>query len=173
MSNLSPSNKIISSISRSKYIDKLRGNIGVIKENCRTPLHHKLYDTYEGITTNIPVKIIVVFITLFIVNLVVLNYFKPFFVLRNESNQKSQKLTKTKANASFKISSMKTRNSKNDDNEEEDSDTADSVSIIKKVSYYKLISYSLLISLLLIGCLYLLRNKVKHIGMLFDIECNK
>ena len=75
MSNLSPNNRIINSINRSRYIDKLRGNIGAIKENNRTPIHHKIIDTYEDLTSNVPTRYIIVFLSLMVLISVLLYIF--------------------------------------------------------------------------------------------------
>ena len=140
MSNLSPNNRIINSINRSRYIDKLRGNIGAIKENNRTPIHHKIIDTYEDLTSNIPIRYIIVFLSLMVLTSILLYYFKPKFVLKNQvpDNQ-------------LKISSNKT-NKLND----------------KVVSYWKLIIYSLIITIILYSILYFLRTKSSYIGKLFE-----
>lgn len=140
MSNLSPNNRIINSINRSRYIDKLRGNIGVIRENNRTPIHHKIIDTYEDLTSNVPTRYIIVFLSLMVLTSILLYYFKPKFVLKNKvpDNQ-------------FKISSNKT-NKLND----------------KVVSYWKLIIYSLIITIILYSILYFLRTKSSYIGKLFE-----
>jgi membrane-anchored glycerophosphoryl diester phosphodiesterase (GDPDase) len=140
MSNLSPNNRIINSINRSRYIDKLRGNIGVIKENNRTPIHHKIIDTYEDLTSNVPTRYIIVFLSLMVLISVLLYYFKPKFILKNKvpDNQ-------------LKISSNKT-NKLND----------------KVVSYWKLIIYSLIITIIVYSILYFLRTKSSYIGKLFE-----
>jgi hypothetical protein len=140
MSNLSPNNRIINSINRSRYIDKLRGNIGAIRENNRTPIHHKIIDTYEDLTSNIPKRYIIIFLSLMVLTSILLYYFKPKFVLKNQvpDNQ-------------LKISSNKT-NKLND----------------KVVSYWKLIIYSLIITIILYSILYFLRTKSNYIGKLFE-----
>ena len=140
MSNLSPNNRIINSINRSRYIDKLRGNIGAIKENNRTPIHHKIIDTYEDLTSNVPTRYIIIFLSLMVLTSILLYYFKPKFVLKNQvpDNQ-------------LKISSNKT-NKLND----------------KVVSYWKLIIYSLIITIILYSILYFLRTKSSYIGKLFE-----
>ena len=140
MSNLSPNNRIINSINRSRYIDKLRGNIGAIRENNRTPIHHKIFDTYEDLTSNVPTRYIIVFLSLMVLICILLYYFKPKFILKNQvpDNQ-------------LKISSNKT-NKTND----------------KVVSYWKLIIYSFVITIILYSILYFLRTKSKYIGKLFE-----
>jgi len=140
MSNLSPNNRIINSINRSRYIDKLRGNIGAIRENNRTPIHHKIIDTYEDLTSNIPTRYIIIFLSLMILTSILLYYFKPKFVLKNQV-----------PDIQLKISSNKT-NKLND----------------KVVSYWKLIIYSLIITIILYSILYFLRTKSSYIGKLFE-----
>jgi hypothetical protein len=140
MSNLSPNNRIINSINRSRYIDKLRGNIGAIRENNRTPIHHKLMDTYEDFTSNVPKRYIIVFLSILILNSVLLYYFKPKFILKNKvpDNQ-------------LKISSNKLNNSDS-----------------KVVSYWKLIIYSFILTIILYSILYFLRTKSSYIGKIFE-----
>ena len=121
MSNLSPNNRIINSINRSRYIDKLRGNIGVIKENNRTPIHHKIIDTYEDLTSNVPTRYIIIFLSLMVLISILLYYFKPKFILKNEVPDNNQ----------LKISSNKINKLKD-----------------KVVSYWKLIIYSLIITII-------------------------
>ena len=140
MSNLSPNNRIINSINRSRYIDKLRGNIGAIRENNRTPIHHKIIDTYEDLTSNIPTRYIIIFLSLMVLTSILLYYFKPKFVLKNQVTDNQ-----------LKISSNKT-NKLND----------------KVVSYWKLIIYSLIITIILYSILYFLRTKSSYIGKLFE-----
>lgn len=169
MSNLSPGNKIISSIQRSRYIDKLRGNIGAIKDNCRTPLHHKLYDTYEGITGKIPTKLISLIFVVFIICNIILYYSKPFFVMKNVP-VKTKKPLSTTVNSSFKISSLKNQDSSSDSKDTKDT-TDDQDTTTKVISYYKLVMYSLLITLLLFAILYFTRTKVAFIAKLLETEC--
>ena len=140
MSNLSPNNRIINSINRSRYIDKLKGNIGAIKENNRTPIHHKIIDTYEDLTSNVPTRYIIVFLSLMVLISVLLYYFKPKFILKNQVQDNQ-----------LKISSNKT-NKLND----------------KVVSYWKLIIYSLIITIIVYCILYFLRTKSSYIGKLFE-----
>jgi hypothetical protein len=140
MSNLSPNNRIINSINRSRYIDKLRGNIGAIKENNRTPIHHKIIDTYEDLSSNVPTRYIIVFLSLMVLISVLLYYFKPKFILKNQVQDNQ-----------LKISSNKT-NKLND----------------KVVSYWKLIIYSLIITIIVYSILYFLRTKSSYIGKLFE-----
>jgi hypothetical protein len=98
MSNLSVNNKIISSAQRSRYIDKLKGNLGAINENSRTPLHYKIIDTYEDLTSNIPKRNIIVFILLFFITGIILYYTKPSFVLTQQSINSQLKITSDKKN---------------------------------------------------------------------------
>ena len=146
MSNLSPNNKIINSINRSRYIEKLRGNIGAIKENDRTPIHHKIFDTYEDIKSNISSRYIIIFVTLLITIMIILYYFKPSFILKPNINIQNQQL---------KISSrIRPGDSSN--------------KLDKIVSYWKLISYSLLITVVIYSILYFLRNKSTYISKIFN-----
>ena len=144
MSNLSPNNRIINSINRTRYIDKLRGNIGAIKENNRTPIHHKFMDTYEDLTSNIPKRYIFIFISILIITCVILYYFKPSFILKN--NQMNNQL---------KISSNKLNKKTSDD---------------KVVNNWKLILYSSIITIIIYSILYFMRTKINFIGKLFDVE---
>ena len=93
MSNLSLDNKIISSVQRSRYIDKLKGNLGAINENRRTPLHYKIIDKYEDLTSNIPKRNIIVFILLFFITCVILYYTKPSFILTKQTINSQLKIT--------------------------------------------------------------------------------
>lgn len=98
MSNLSLNNKIISSVQRSRYIDKLKGNLGAINENSRVPLHYKIIDTYEDLTSNIPKRNIIIFILLFIITGVILYYSKPSFILTQQTINSQLKITSDKKN---------------------------------------------------------------------------
>ena len=144
MSNLSPNNRIINSINRSRYIDKLRGNIGAIRENNRTPIHHKIIDTYEDLTSNVPTRYIIIFLSLMVLTSILLYYFKPKFVLKNQvpDNQ-------------LKISSNKLNKKTSDD---------------KVVNNWKLILYSSIITIIIYSILYFMRTKINFIGKLFDVE---
>lgn len=143
MTNYSPRNNVINSINRRRYIDKLKGNIGAIKENNRTPIHYKLIDKYENITSNVPIKHIAIFFSIFILFCVVFYYFKPSFILKKQIQE-----------STLKISSKS-----NKQNE-------------KVVSYWKLLFYSLIISTVLFSILYFLRNKNSYIGKLFESQNN-
>ena len=142
MSNLSPSNRIINSINRGRYIDKLRGNIGAIKENNRTPIHHKLIDTYEDLTSNIPSRYIIVFISILVITFSLLHYFKPKFVLKAIVSENQ-----------LKISSNKLKQNQTND---------------KVISYWKIIMYSLIITIIIYSILYFLRTKSIYIEKLFE-----
>jgi hypothetical protein len=146
MSNLSPNNRIINSINRTRYIDKLRGNIGILKENNRTPIHYKIIDTYEDLTSNVPSKYIIIFVSILVLTIILLFYFKPKFVLKNTVKEDNQ----------LKISSNKVikQNQTND----------------KLISYWKLVSYSLIITIVIYSILYFTRTKVSYIGKLFEYE---
>lgn len=141
MSNLSPNNRIVNSINRSRYIDKLKANIGAIKENNRTPIHHKFIDTYEELTSNIPSRYIIVFVSILVVMFVLLYYFKPNFVLKTIVNENQ-----------LKISSNKLKQNQND----------------KVISYLKLVVYSLVITIIIYSILYFLRTKSSYIGKIFE-----
>ena len=142
MSNLSPNNRIINSINRSRYIDKLRGNIGAIKENNRTPIHHKLIDTYEDLTSNVPTKYIIIFISILIITTILLYYFKPSYILKKTIDENK-----------LKISSSKLKENQSND---------------KVISYWKLLFYSLIITIIIYSILYFMRTKNSHIGKLFE-----
>jgi hypothetical protein len=139
MSNLSPNNKIINSINRSRYIEKLRGNIGAIKENNRTPIHHKLFDTYDDIKSNISSRYVIVFVLLLIITLIILYYFKPSFVLKQNIEIQQLKISSNKQNKLNKV-----------------------------VSYWKLFSYSLLITIVIYTILYFMRTKSEYIAKIFE-----
>lgn len=141
MSNLSLNNKIINSMNRGRYIDKLRGNIGIIKQNNRTPIHHKLIDTYEELTSKIPIRYIIIFISILIMLMTVMYYFKPNFILKNISINENQ----------LKISSNKFKE-KNE----------------KVISYWKLIIYSFIFTIIIYSILYILRSKLSYIGKIFE-----
>jgi hypothetical protein len=138
MSNLSINNNVINSYNRSKYINKLKGNIGVVKEGNRTPIHYKLMDKYEDIASQIPKRNIFIFCFIFVLVFFILYYFKFSFILKPNEVQ----------NTNFKISSSKNNN--------------------KIVSYWKLTLYSLIITIILYTVLYFTKNKVSYIGKLFD-----
>lgn len=140
MSNLSPNNRIINSINRSRYIDKLKGNIGAIKENNRTPIHHKIFDTYEDLTSNVPRRYIIVFSSILVLTCVLLYYFKPKFILKNQVPENQLKISSNKIDK------------KND----------------KVISYLKLIIYSLIITIIVYSILYFLRTKSSYIGKIFE-----
>lgn len=142
MSNLSPNNKIINSINRGRYIDKLKGNIGVIRENNRTPIHHKLIDKYEDLTSNIPSRYIIVFVSLLILVVILLYYFKPSFILKKYVPESQLKINSNKQN--------KTNT--------------------KVVIYWKLITYSLIITMIIYSILYFMKNKSTIIGKLFELN---
>ena len=138
MSNLSINNKVINSYNRSKYINKLKGNIGVVKEGNRTPIHYKLMDKYEDIASHVPKRNIFIFSFIFVLVFFILYYFKFSFILKRNESQ----------NTNFKISSNKNNN--------------------KVVSYWKLSFYSLIITIFLYIILYFTKNKVDYIGKIFD-----
>ena len=144
----SPINNLIKTADRQKYISKLEQNIGY-KGISRTPIHHKIMDKYEDITSKIPKRNIFIFLSLFIITLVILYYFKPKFILKN--------IDKTSENK-FKINSNKIPNEK----------------VVRGgehlVSYWKLIFYSLIVSIILFCVLYFTRNKVGYIGKIFENE---
>jgi len=144
----SPINNLIKTADRQKYISKLEQNIG-FKGISRTPIHHKIMDKYEDITSKIPKRNIFIFLSLFIITLVILYYFKPKFILKN--------INKTSDNK-FKINSNKIPNEKAVRSGE------------YLVSYWKLIFYSLIISIILFCVLYFTRNKVRYIGKIFENE---
>jgi Na+/H+ antiporter NhaC len=144
----SPINNLIKTADRQKYISKLEQNIG-FKGISRTPIHHKIMDKYEDITSKIPKRNIFIFLSLFIITLVILYYFKPKFILKN--------IDKTSENK-FKINSNKIPNEKAVRSEEH------------LVSYWKLIFYSLIVSIILFCVLYFTRNKVRYIGKIFENE---
>ena len=145
MSNLSPNNRIINSINRTRYIDKLRGNIGILKENNRTPIHYKIIDTYEDLTSNVPSKYIIIFVSILVLTIILLFYFKPKFVLKNTVKEDNK----------LKISSNKLKQNQTND---------------KLISYWKLVSYSLIITIVIYSILYFTRTKVSYIGKLFEYE---
>lgn len=144
----SPINNLIKTADRQKHISKLEQNIG-FKGISRTPIHHKIMDKYEDITSKIPKRNIFIFLSLFIITVVILYYFKPKFILKN--------INKTGENK-FKINSNKIPNEK----------------IVRSgehlVSYWKLIFYSLIVSIILFCVLYFTRNKVGYIGKIFENE---
>lgn len=140
MSNLSPNNRIINSINRSRYIDKLKGNIGAIKENNRTPIHHKIIDTYEDLTSNVPTRYIIVFSSILVLTGILLYYFKPKFILKNQVPDNKLKISSNKLDKT------------ND----------------KVVSYLKLIIYSVIITIIVYSILYFLRTKSSYIGKIFE-----
>lgn len=140
MSNLSPNNRIINSINRSRYIDKLKGNIGAIRENNRTPIHHKIFDTYEDLTSNVPTRYIIVFSSILVLTCTLLYYFKPKFILKNKVPENQLKISSNKLDKT------------ND----------------KVVSYLKLIIYSLIITIIVYSILYFLRTKSSYIGKIFE-----
>ena len=141
MSSLSPNNRIINSINRSRYIDKLKGNIGAIKENNRTPIHHKLIDKYEDLTSNIPYRYIIIFVSLLIINGILLYYFKPSFVLKKNIIEQQLKLNSNKQKINIKV-----------------------------ISYWKLIIYSLIITIVVYSILFFMKNKSTFIGKLFELN---
>uniref|UniRef100_A0A6C0I575 Uncharacterized protein n=1 Tax=viral metagenome TaxID=1070528 RepID=A0A6C0I575_9ZZZZ len=96
MSNLSLNNKIINSLNRSRYIDKLKGNIGAIKYNNRTPIHHKIIDTYEDLTSNIPTRNIIVFVSILIIVSILLYYFKPSIIMTTKKDIRSLNISSNK-----------------------------------------------------------------------------
>ena len=145
MSNLSPNNRIINSINRTRYIDKLRGNIGILKENNRTPIHYKIIDTYEELTSNIPSKYIIIFVSILVLTIILLFYFKPKFVLKNTVKEDNQ----------LKMYSNKLKQNQTND---------------KLISYWKLVSYSLIITIVIYSILYFTRTIVRYIGKLFEYE---
>ena len=98
MSNLnSPVNNIIKTSERKKYMSTLENKLGD-KNVSRTPIHFKLMDKYQDLTSNIPKRNMIIFFSMFIIISVVLYYFKPGFILNVNKNSDSQ---------SFKISSSK------------------------------------------------------------------
>lgn len=141
----SPVNNLIRTADRQRYISKLEQNIG-FKGVSRTPIHHKLIDKYEDITSKIPKRHIFIFLSLFITTLVILYYFKPKFVLKN--------INKNTPENKFKL------NSKNQNGQDSE----------RIVSYWKLIFYSLIVSIVLFCVLYFTRNKIGYIGKLFGNE---
>jgi len=145
MSNLSPNNRIINSINRTRYIDKLRGNIGILKENNRTPIHYKIIDTYEELTSNIPSKYIIIFVSILVLTIILLFYFKPKFVLKNTVKEDNQ----------LKMYSNKLKQNQTND---------------KLISYWKLVSYSLIITIVIYSILYFTRTIVRYIVKLFEYE---
>jgi hypothetical protein len=145
----SPINNLIKTADRQRYISKLEQNIG-FKGMSRTPIHHKLMDKYEDITSKIPKRNIFIFLSLFITILVILYYFKPKFIQKN--------IYKMTTENKFKINSNKPPNEKvirGDEN---------------PVSYWKLIFYSLIVSIILFCVLYFTKNKVEYIGKIFGKE---
>ena len=145
----SPINNLIKTADRQKYISKLEQNIG-FKGISRTPIHHKIMDRYEDVTSKIPKRNIFIFLSLFITILVILYYFKPKFILKN--------MDKITPENKFKINSNKLSNEK----------------VVRDgehlVSYWKLIFYSLILSIILFCVLYFTRNKVGYIGKIFGNE---
>ena len=121
----SPVNNLIRTADRQKYISKLEQNIG-FKGVSRTPIHHKLIDKYEDITSKIPKRHIFIFLSLFITTLIILYYFKPKFVLKN--------INKNTPENKFKLNSNKNQNGQDSE---------------RIVSYWKLIFYSLIVSIVL------------------------
>jgi hypothetical protein len=142
----SPVNNLIRTADRQKYISKLEQNIG-FKGVSRTPIHHKLIDKYEDITSKIPKRHIFIFLSLFITTLIILYYFKPKFVLKN--------INKNTPENKFKLNSNKNQNGQDSE---------------RIVSYWKLIFYSLIVSIVLFCVLYFTRNKIGYIGKLFGNE---
>jgi Na+/H+ antiporter NhaC len=136
----SPVNNLIRTADRQKYISKLEQNIG-FKGVSRTPIHHKLIDKYEDITSKIPKRHIFIFLSLFITTLIILYYFKPKFVLKN--------INKNTPENKFKLNSNKNQNGQDSE---------------RIVSYWKLIFYSLIVSIVLFCVLYFTRNKIGYIG---------
>lgn len=138
MSNLSPNNKIINSTSRNRYIDKLRGNIGLIKDNNRTPIGYKILDTYEEVVSKVSKKNILIFIFLFIFIYFILFYFKPSFILKNKKDDTQMKLSSNK-NSNEKI-----------------------------VNHIKLLIYSIIITVIIYSILFFGRKKIPHVEKLFE-----
>jgi len=143
MSNLSPNNRIINSINRSRYIDKLKANIGILKFN-KTPIHHKLMDKYEDLTSNIKSKYVITFVSILVITTILLYYFKPKFILINNN--------KVIEENKLKISSNKQKENKTNE---------------KIISYWKLLLYSFIITIIIYSVLYFMRNKVSYIGKIF------
>jgi len=141
MSNLSINNRVINSYNRNKYINKLRGNIGAVKEGNRTPIHYKLMDKYEDIASQIPKRNIFIFCFIFILVFFLLYYFKFSFILKPNQTQNNQ---------NFKITSNKPNG--------------------KVVSYWKLSLYSMIVTIILYTVLHFSKNKVSYIGKIFDNE---
>lgn len=134
-------NNLIKSSERKRYISTLEQKLGE-KGTTRTPIHHKIMDKYEDITSNISRKNMIIFFSMFIVICVVLYYFKPRFVLAAPKiNEKSL----------FKISSRM-----NEDKRLE-----------RNVSYFKLLLYSMIITIILFSILYFMRNKSSYVAKLF------
>ena len=107
-------------------------------------------DKYEDITSKIPKRNIFIFLSLFIIILVILYYFKPKFILKN--------IDKMTNDNKFKINSNKIPNEKAVRSGEH------------LVSYWKLIFYSLIVSIILFCVLYFTRNRVVYIGKIFENE---
>jgi Na+/H+ antiporter NhaC len=145
----SPNNNLIKTADRQKYIFKLEQNIGFNKGITRTPIHYKIMDKYEDITSKIPKRHIFIFISLFIISLVILYYFKPKFILKQTNLELQNK---------FKMNSNKNLNEKVMRDREQ------------FVNYWKLILYSLLISVILFFVLFFTRTKVLYIRKLFENE---
>lgn len=138
MSNLSLNNRIINSTNRNRYIDKLKGNIGIIKDSNRTPIQYKLLDTYDEVISKVSKKNIFIFIFLLIFVYILLFYFKPSFVLKKQTQEPQLKISSTK-NTNEKI-----------------------------VNHFKLSIYSIIISIILYCILYVSRKKIPYIEILFE-----
>ena len=144
----SPNNNLIKTADRQKYMFKLEQNIG-FKGISRTPIHYKIMDKYEDFTSKIPKRHIFIFISLFIISLVIFYYFKPKFILKKNNLEVQNK---------FKMNSDKKSNEK----------------VVRDgeylINYWKLILYSLLTSVILFFVLYFTRTKVSYIRKLFENE---
>jgi|LakMenEpi03Aug12_release.lakeMendotaPanAssembly.Ray.scaffolds.fasta_scaffold313367_2 hypothetical protein len=150
MSNLSPNNRIINSINRSRYIDKLKGNIGVIKENNKTPIKNKVMDKLEKLKSSLGTRNIIILLSIFLIVSTVLYYFKPSYVMKTivvntESNNSKLKITSNKS-------------------------ITESVVKVIKINYLKLIIYSIIITIIIYCILYFMKDKSQYIKKIFNYE---
>jgi heme/copper-type cytochrome/quinol oxidase subunit 4 len=101
-----------------------------------------LIDTYEDLTSNVPTKYIIIFISILIITTILLYYFKPSYILKKTIDENK-----------LKISSSKLKENQSND---------------KVISYWKLLFYSLIITIIIYSILYFMRTKNSHIGKLFE-----